>query len=128
MSDYEKQANDFAKKHGIKLEVLDRDYKKYFSDDKECRWVFLLRLTRKRKQYTFEFGQSIAAGNNEPTMYDVLVCLTQSDPEDFEWFCSNYGYDTDSRKAEKIYHAVVKEWKAVERLFGDILEELQEIN
>lgn len=127
MSDYEKQANDFAKKHGIKLEVLDRDYKKHFSDDKECRWVFELRLTRKRKQYTFEFGQSIAAGDNEPTIYDVLTCLTQSDPYTFEDFCGNYGYDTDSRKAEKIYHAVVKEWKSVERLFGDILEELQEI-
>jgi hypothetical protein len=128
MSDYEKQANDFAKKHGIKLEVLDQNYKQYFTDDKECRWVFELRLTRKRKQYTFEFGQSIAAGGEVPSMYSVLACLTKYDPEDFEDFCDNFGYDIDSRKAEKTYHAVVKEWKAVERLFGDILEELQEIN
>lgn len=62
-----------------------------------------------------------------PTMYDVLTCLTKYDPYSFEDFCGDYGYDEDSRKAEKIYRAVVKEYKAVQRLFGDILEELQEI-
>jgi len=63
----------------------------------------------------------------EPTMYDVLTCLTKYDPETFENFCSEYGYDEDSRTAERTYKAVCKEYEAVDRLFSDVMEELQEI-
>ena len=64
-----------------------------------------------------------------PTAYDVLSCLTKSDPGTFEDFCSTYGYDEDSRKAEKIYNAVLDEWKNVCALFTDgEIEQLQEIN
>ena len=64
-----------------------------------------------------------------PTVYDVLACLTKSDPGTFENFCSEYGYDEDSRKAEKIYNAVLDEWKNVCALFTDgEIEQLQEIN
>lgn len=125
---YKQQAIDFAKKHNIKLDILECTYGKYFPDDEQCRYIFKCRLRRNGKSYTFNFGQSINEGANEPDMYYVLSCLTKNDPEGFEWFCSNYGYDTDSRSAEKTYKAVCKEWKAVERLFGDILEQLQEIN
>jgi hypothetical protein len=63
----------------------------------------------------------------EPTMYDVLSCLTKNDPGTFEDFCSDYGYDSDSRKAERTYHLVVEEWNNVDDLFSDIIDELQEI-
>ena len=128
MSEYVKQANDFANKFGVKLSVIgEPEYRKYFADDREYRFVFKLRLKRNKKQYTFTFGQSIAKGSNEPNLYDVLTCLTKYDPYSFETFCGDFGYNSDSRKAEKIYKAVCKEWQAVERLFGDCLDELQEI-
>lgn len=63
-----------------------------------------------------------------PTLYDILACLTKSDPGDIEDFCSDYGYNTDSIKDNELHKAVCKEWKGVNRLFGDCLEELQEIN
>ena len=63
-----------------------------------------------------------------PTSYDILACVTKNDPGDFEDFCSEYGYNTDSKKDTDVYLAVVKEWKAIERIFGDCLDELQEIN
>lgn len=63
-----------------------------------------------------------------PKMYDVLTCLTKHDPETFEDFCSEFGYDTDSKKAEKTYNAVLQEYVGVLRLFADVIEELQEIN
>ena len=64
----------------------------------------------------------------EPSLYSVLACLTKYDPGTFEDFCSEYGYDTDSRKAEKIYKAVKEEWLNVQALFNDDeLEILQEI-
>lgn len=125
---YQKQANDFAKKHGITLTVVgEPEYKKHFVDDKEYRYVFKMKLKRNGKSYTFDFGQSINAGSETPTMYDVLTCLQKSDVGSFENFCSEFGYDNDSRKAEKVYKAVCKEYEAVEKLFSDILEELQEI-
>ena len=126
---YQKNAIDFATKYGIKLQVIgEPEYKRYFSNDKEYRFVFKLRLTRNKKTYTFNFGQSIASGSIAPDMYSVLSCLTKYDPETFEDFCSSYGYDEDSRAAERTYKAVCKEYEAVERLFGDIIAELAEIS
>lgn len=124
---YLQQANDFAKKHNVKMKINSVNYCKHFSDDKEERYVFIITLSRNGKKYTFNFGQSIAAGSKEPTMYDILTCLEKYESIDFEDFCSNYGYDSDSIKALKTYKAVDREYKAVVRLFGDIMEELQEI-
>ena len=128
MNDYTKQANNFANKFGVKLSVIgEPEYRKYFANDKKQRFVFKLRLTRNKKQYTFTFGQSISEGSNKPNLYQCLTCLTKYDPYSFEDFCSEYGYDNDSRSAEKVYNAVCKEYAAVERLFGDCLDELSEI-
>ena len=63
-----------------------------------------------------------------PTAYDVLTCLTKNDPDTFEEFCDNFGYDKDSRKAEKTYFAVRDEFKEVRLLWTDEqIEKLQEI-
>ena len=62
------------------------------------------------------------------TMYDVLACLTKYDPGTHEEFCSDFGYDTDSRKGLEIYIAVQEEWRNVDRLFHDCFDELSEIN
>ncbi len=64
-----------------------------------------------------------------PTAYDILACLTTSDPGTFENFCSEYCYDTDSRKAEETYKAVKAEYLGLCALFTDKeMKELQEIN
>ena len=39
-----------------------------------------------------------------PSPYDILACLEKYDYESFEDFCSQLGYDTDSRNAERIYN------------------------
>ena len=126
-NEYDLQAENFAQKFGVKLSFIgDPQYKKHFIGDESERWVFKCKLTRGGKSYTFDFGQSINAGSQPPRMYDVLTCLEKYDPENFDNFCGNYGYDTDSRIAEKIYKAVCKEYAAVERLFSDCLDELRE--
>jgi len=124
---YQQQANDFATATGTKLKINRSEYGNHFAHDKEHRHIFNCTLTRNGKRYTFNFGQSIAAGNTPPTMYDILTCLTKYDPETFEYFCREYGYNTDSIKALKTYKAVKREFNGVNRLFGDILEQLQEI-
>jgi len=63
-----------------------------------------------------------------PSEYSILACLTKYDPESFENFCSEYGYDEDSRTAERTYNAVVKEWQSVCMMWTDEeIEELREI-
>ena len=59
----------------------------------------------------------------EPNLYDVLTCLQKYEVGTFEDFCANFGYDEDSRSAEKTYKAVCKEFEAMERLFTN--EELE---
>lgn len=117
---YNKGAYLIANEIGLKMQILSSEYKLHFEQQ---RYVFKIKLIKGGKQYAFEFGQSISEGSNEPTLYSVLACLTKYDPETFEDFCANYGYDNDSRKAEKIYKEVVKEFNNMQRLFtSDELE------
>jgi len=61
----------------------------------------------------------------EPTPYDVLAAVQKYDVGTFEDFAGEFGYDTDSRKAENTYHAVLDEYKNLQRLFND--EEIEEL-
>jgi len=54
-----------------------------------------------------------------PTAYDILACLTKHDPGTLEDFCNEYGYDSDSKKAERVYNAVKDEYNNVCMLFSD---------
>ena len=130
-STYEQQAIDFLNKHNMKFYPKYLDYAPYFSDDKESRNIYRLTLSRQGKRFSVKFGQSIyrTQSGETPTAYDLLTCLTKYDPYSFENFCSDFGYDLDSRKAEKTYKAVCKEWEKVSNFFtSEELEELQDIN
>lgn len=64
----------------------------------------------------------------KPTAYDILACLDVSYFDDFDDFCSMYGYDTDSRNAEKIFNAIKEQNLNLQVLFSDSeLEQLNEI-
>lgn len=131
-SEYEIQADKFMQDTGSKMIVGSPDYDKMPWDDKDDRYIFPITFVRKAngetRQFSLKFGQSIADGDKKPTHYDVLACLTKSNPGSFENFCGDYGYSTDSRKAERTYNAVCKEWRNVDRLWHDVLDKLQEIN
>jgi hypothetical protein len=102
-TNYEKQAEDFMTKTGTTLKVKFQKYDKHFADDKGKRDIYRITLKRAGQSYTFSFGQSIVNTGKgiQPTAYDVLTCLTKYDPESFDNFCAEYGYDNDSRKVEK---------------------------
>lgn len=142
--DYNKQATDFLQATNTTFTAKFKEHAQMW-DDNQMRDIFTCTLTSNKgglnssqltkafHKYTFKFGQSInnstGAGNNPPTAYDVLSCLTKYDPGTFSNFCSEYGYDIDSRKAYKTYKAVMKEWKNVELLFTpEEREQLREIN
>lgn len=120
--------------------------------EKEKRCLYEITLTSPRGSMTFNFWDSIrntkirtmpfeaynVQANKElaakkkaavPSVYDVLACLQKYDPGTFEDFCSDCGYDEDSRTAERIYFAVQKEYTQLARLFTpEQMEELSEIN
>lgn len=124
---YNKAAYKIADELGLKMKVGDYKYKEHFGD-KVKRCVFKITLKKGGKQFSFNFGQSISEGSNEPTLYSVLTCLQKYDVGSFENFCDDFGYDYDSRTAEKTYKAVVKEFEGMQRLFNSAeLELLQNI-
>lgn len=167
MSEYQKQAHDFAVKHNLTMSTVYLGHYARFSD--RITAVFKITLERpNKKPFTFDFstsindsyiyrvsgefkhrkglpskldfkkwfsnGRKMSQGYCEisecktpPTLYAVLSCLTKYDPETFEDFCFEHGYDTDSRKAYDTFLAVDKEWHEVKRMFADCLEELAEI-
>lgn len=76
-----------------------------------------------------EFNAKSLKGKRKISAYDVLTSIQKSDVGTFEDFCSDFGYDSDSRQAEKTCHAVAAEWKRVKAFFTDAeIEAMQEIN
>lgn len=127
-TDYQKQALDFLNDTNTSLTVKYKAYGKHFAGDKENRHIFRCRLANDLGSYNFDFGQSIASGSTPPTAYDILACLQKYDVGSFEDFCGDFGYDTDSRTAERTYKAVCKEFEAIDKLFtSEQIEQLQEI-
>jgi hypothetical protein len=77
--------------------------------------TFIDEAKKKMKVFKAKQKESFSA----PSSYDVLTCLTKYDPGTFENFCSEYGYDEDSRTAEKTYKAFVKEYKSISALYSE---------
>jgi hypothetical protein len=153
--DYKKQADDFMTKTGTTMEAVLLGTYKYFADDKDKRDVYKITLKRNGKEYSFDFGQSLAnsyyykeaeaqkkayRANNYgffkpikkseliPTCYDVLASIEKYDTGSFDDWCSNFGYETDSRKALETYLKCQEQFDNINRLFHDVLDELAEIN
>jgi hypothetical protein len=108
-------------------------FQKYFDDDKDPRYVLSINILRNNKTLNFTFGMSyfdtqILMKKTEKTskvkddlLYNIL-CSCKADyycPDTFEDFCNEYGYDTDSRKAEQIYHALSKQSKELQKIFTE---------
>ena len=83
-------------------------------------WTVQLRY--KRRQFTFPFYTGQLHG--EPTTFDAAYCVL-SDASGiesslgFEDWAEMYGYDTDSRKAERLYNECVRISRNMKRLLGD---------
>lgn len=125
---------------------------------RKTRDIYRFTLTRNGRKYTSKFGQSIVnSGTSKesfeltdkaisegrmvhkesdykckrktPTAYDIIACLTKYEVGDFDNFCSEFGYDTDSKKAENTYFAVQREYKGVCLIWNaKEREQLAEIN
>lgn len=71
---------------------------------------------------TVYFSQG-SAHKKSPTLAEVLDCLASDasgvdNARSFEDWASEYGYDTDSRKAERTYHICEKQAQDLKALLG----------
>ena len=105
----------------------------YFNHDdndiKRC--VYSFTIKGKYGSYTSKYGNSIDAYEKKrfPTCYDIIACVTKCDPGSLDEFCGDFGYDTDSIKANTVYSEVIKEYRGMVRALGvDVLEKIQEIS
>ena len=133
MNEYTATAKDFLKSCNAKMSITFKRYGKHFENDKDFRNIYTVRIDRNGKSFSFQFGDSVMNTQNgkRPTCYDVLACLQKYDVVTFEDFCSEYGYAPvywyERKRVEKIYKAVTREHEKVIRIFGDVIDKLQEI-
>jgi hypothetical protein len=74
---------------------------------------YKITLRCQKKRMTAYFSQGCAI-TREPTATDLLTCLADDvagleNAQDFEDWASEYGYDSDSRRAEKTYRVIEKQ-------------------
>jgi hypothetical protein len=75
---------------------------------------------------TLVFSKGSGHNGAKPTLEEVLDCLASDgagyeNARSFEEWASEYGYDTDSRKAERTYKAIAKQAEALKRVLGEEL-------
>ena len=94
--------------------------------DKQSDWQrnangYTVRLMYKGRQYTIDFWQGTGI-TEDPTAAGVLDCLL-SDANGGEMtvdeFCGEFGYDNDSRTAERTWKQCGKVREELQRLLGD---------
>lgn len=87
------------------------------------------------KRFSFDFWGSIMnpkIANDQENVFSFYCALSDgiSAKESFEDFCYNFGYDTDSRNAERIYKTCAKTLTKLERVFKcdlyDLVNEISE--
>lgn len=116
----------------------------HFTDDKEKRIILEIKVLRGENGMFFTFGMSIhdtelfalsakSAAQKLPfaeiykkryeirdnLLYSILSCIASDYycPETFEDFCTEFGYDTDSRRAEKTFHACLEQSRKLKTVF-----------
>lgn len=123
---------EFIKNNNVTMTFEQADSNPYISDMPSGSNHYKVTIKKNGKQFTTYYSQGPAIYHG-PEIEDVLNCLALDslsfeNARDFEDFANEFGYDTDSRRAEKIYRACEKTSKSMHRLFSDYqLEELYQI-
>lgn len=125
---YDKMAEDFLSKHNatVTFELIGKHKPSWGSQPVNTYWFT---IERDGKSYSNTFYDSLHNTRNgiEPTAYSLLSGLQKYEVGTYHNFCEEFGISPYDSSSEELYTAVVNEEINVERLFGDCMEELQEI-
>ena len=118
---------DIISENKITMTAEWTDSNPNMADDQNMdHWKVVLR--RPGRQLTTYFSMGYGHNGNEPKAADVIDCLASDaagfeNARSFEDWAGDYGYDTDSRKAEKIYKVIERQAAQLKRFLGDELYE-----
>lgn len=114
---------EFVNKYGIKIVVDYANNNPNFADQNTPmnHYKVVLKYAKHKMTTYFSMGLGISG---LPTAEDVLDCLALDaagieNARNFEDWCNEYGYDTDSRKAEKIFKVCTKQALQLQCFLGD---------
>jgi hypothetical protein len=134
---YDAQAKDFLDRNRLYLTVKFKSNDCPPWEEDHCihgdeYTVTLRRHTGRPESISFSFwnSQHDMQEGKSPTAYNVLACISSDiyTPETFEEFCAEYGYDADSRKAEKTFKRADRLARRLRAFFHeDEREQLSEI-
>lgn len=137
MSNRRQEAKEFLKRVGatVKIEFVERGNTPSWWDSSTPVNIYKVTVSRNGKSYTYRFHDSIfnTVKDVKPDEYDVLSCVEKYDVGCLEEFCSEFGYEMyddygrPDKKVSKIYNAVTREVDGINRVFGDVIDELAEI-
>jgi len=114
----------FIRRTGLKMAVKSHYENPHMDEGMDrgsSHWKCLLKLGDARMGVYFSMGSAM---KGPPKLADVLDCLAsdasgyENSNGDFESWCSEYGYDTDSRKAHKTYRIVQRQAEKLRNLLG----------
>lgn len=114
---------EFVADNGITMVSRSRKSNPHMDDSKGNHYA----VTLKRGEYRMSVAYSMdVALTGKPKIDDVLDCLANDaagveNARNFEDWAADYGYDTDSRKAETIYTEIKKQAQELRDLLGDDL-------
>lgn len=115
----------FINRHGITADVEYTDTNPNMEDSRYPmnHWKVTLRRSNPRRQMTVLFSTGLGI-SGQPDADDVLNCIISDaagieNAQGFEDWASEYGYDEDSRKAERIYKACQREARKLSQFLGD---------
>jgi hypothetical protein len=122
----------FLRKYGISS-TAERALSNPSMDDptwEADHWSVTLRRAKRgdlpAARMTVSFSMGIGHGGKHPSTDDVLDSIASDaagfeNAQSFEDWAADYGFDTDSRKAERIFRAVEREAKRLRAFLGDAL-------
>jgi hypothetical protein len=114
---------DFITSAGITMKAERTDHNPTMDDSANMdHWKVTLRAGRSRMSLVFSMGYGHKG--EPPTLSDVLDCLASDassfdNAQSFEDWADDYGYDVDSRKAEKTYKAVQRSAERLQKFLGE---------
>jgi hypothetical protein len=119
---------DFIASNSITAEAKSVDHNPNMADSADMdHW----RVTLRRPGHKMTVYFSMGRGHNgkSPKAADVLDCLASDsssieNAKDFADWCSDYGYDTDSRSAHRTFTVCRRQAERLKKFIGDRYQEL----
>jgi hypothetical protein len=111
----------FIIKNNLSMTSERTDQNPHMDSQNMDHWRCVLR--RGKSSVVVYFSKGYGYHGQEPTLDEVLDCMASDasgydNAQSFEDWCSEYGFDTDSRKAERTYKTIQRQSGRLKELLG----------